>query len=71
VETFFQFFEERTGYPKPAAQQVVQIISGYLARNYKKEFAVIIQYFLANAFDHTKPANDTSLEWLLKNHQNV
>ena len=71
METFFQFFEERTGFPSPVAQQVVQIISGYLAKNYKKEFAVIIQYFLTNTFDQTNPHNGTSLEWLLKNQQNV
>lgn len=70
METFFQYFEKRTGYSKPVAQQIIKIISGYLAKNYKKEFAVIIQYFLTQSFDNHTSQEDIRLEWLLKN-QNV
>ena len=51
MESFFQFFENRTGLPKPLARQAIQIISGYLAKNYKKEFAIIIQYLLTHTFE--------------------
>jgi hypothetical protein len=63
VETFFQHFEERTGYDKEIAQQIIRIISGYLAKNYKKEFVIIIQYFLSQTFD--RPGN-IDLEWHYK-----
>ena len=67
MEKFFQYFEDKTGYTKPEAIKIIRLISGYLANNYKKEFAVITQYFLSQVFDQKKPGNDVHMEWLLKN----
>jgi hypothetical protein len=67
VDNFFQYFEQRTGYEKPEALTIIRLISGYLAKNYKKEFAVITQYFLSQSFDQKDPKTDTRLEWHLKN----
>ncbi|HEU4472599.1 MAG TPA: hypothetical protein VFR58_16005 [Flavisolibacter sp.] len=68
METFFQYFEKRTGRPPTEAQQVIKITSGYLAKHYKKEFAIIIQYFLTYTFDQKKPGSDeNSLQWFLEN----
>lgn len=64
METFFQFFEKRTGHPPSEAKLIVQIISGYLAKNYKKEFALFIQYFLTQNFDKQI---DTTIEGQAKN----
>ena len=67
METFFHFFEKRTGFDKPSTQQVIRIISGHLARHYKKEFAVIIQYFLSKTFEQKDPEDDINIEWHIKN----
>lgn len=67
METFFHFFEKRTGYDKPSTQQVIRIISSHLARNYKNEFAVIIQYFLSKRFEQMDPEDDINMEWQIKN----
>ena len=54
MENFFLFFEKKTGLPEAHARQAIKIVSGHLARHHKKEFALIIQYFLASTFDQKK-----------------
>lgn len=62
METFFHYFEEKTGYPPPVAQQAIQVISRYLAKNYREEFAFFIQYFLTLNFDNIDKGKDASPE---------
>ncbi|HEX6333140.1 MAG TPA: hypothetical protein VFZ78_02875 [Flavisolibacter sp.] len=62
MENFFVHFHKRTGLTRPEANKTIRIVSGFLVRHYKREFAIIMQYFLSVTFDRSASGNNLETE---------